>query len=272
MASAAGSRVRANPGTYTLHQNHERHPEQASHDDADAEEYDDHEEYDSEDDDDSTTSGPIGTFPFLERSRLPEYKVAKRPLKQLKLLAESQYMDLSPHYQRNVVWRRPNMIKLIDSLWKRYYVPPVIFNIQVTQFEGEDKPCFVRTCVDGKQRLTSIAKFMAGVFPIKINGRAWWFTDNKSNSRGKGKNVLPDEAKAEFESLELLCMEYKELSQSKEIELFQRVQEGKPLTAAESLKATVGPWQEFARLFEEDYADVMGCKCFSAPAGLLVSC
>lgn len=258
MASAAGSRVHAETGTYTLP---ERHADPGASDDGDAEDYDEQEVFESEEDDDSSDSGPIGAFPFLEKFKLPRYSMVKRPLLQLKLLIESEYMDLSPHYQRNVVWRKPNMMKLIDSLWKRYYVPPVIFNVQVVLFEGREEPNFVRTCIDGKQRLTSIFKFMTGAFPIKINGKAWWFTDTKAGSRGKGKNVLSDEARREFEELEILCMEYKELSQSKEIELFQRVQEGKPLTAAESLKATVGPWQEFARLFEVDYADVMGRKC-----------
>ena len=260
MASAAGSRVRADPGNYTLPENVERYADPGTTDDGDAEDYDEQGLSESEDDDDSTASGPIGAFPFLEKFKLPQCSMVKRKLLQLKLLIESEYMDLCPHYQRNVVWRKPNMIKLIDSLWKRYYVPPVIFNVQVVQFEGREQPNFVRTCIDGKQRLTSIFKFMTGAFPIKINGKAWWFIDTKAGSRGKGKNVLSIEARREFESLELLCMEYKELSQSKEIELFQRVQEGKPLTAAESLKATVGPWQEFARLFEQDYADVMGCE------------
>ena len=279
MASAAGSRIRAEPGTYMVSedvaQNAQKNTLHAAEDDDDfdeqegAEEEEDGEE-EGEDDDASTASGPLGEFPFLEKSKLPAYHSIKRTLSHLKLLLQSEYMDLNPHYQRNVVWRRRNMIKLIDSLWKRYYIPPVIFNVNTVIFEGDDTPRYVRTCIDGKQRLTSILKFMEGEFPIKIDGKAWWFKDTRTGGKGRGKNVLPEKAKQEFEALEILCMEYKGLRQSKEIELFQRVQEGKPLTAAESLKATVGPWQDFARLFEEDYADVMGRKFISLTAQQLL--
>ena len=268
MASAAGSRIRAEPGTYMVPegvaQNAQKNALYAAGEDDDDDDFDEQEgaEEEEEDDDDdaSTASGPPGVFPFLEKSKLPAYRSIYRSLHLVKLLLQSNFMDLNPHYQRNVVWRRRNMIKLIDSLWKRYYIPPVIFNVNTVIFEGNDTPRYVRTCIDGKQRLTSILKFMEGEFPIKIDGKAWWFKDPKGSGKGRGKNVLPEEARKEFEDIEILCMEYKGLRQSKEIELFQRVQEGKPLTAAESLKATVGPWQDFARLFEEDYADVMGCK------------
>lgn len=57
--------------------------------------------------------------------------------------------------------------------------------------------------------------------------------------------------------IEVLCTEYKGLSQTQEIELFQRVQLGKPLTQSEAFRATQGSWQEFAKLYEKDFADVV---------------
>jgi hypothetical protein len=57
--------------------------------------------------------------------------------------------------------------------------------------------------------------------------------------------------------IEVLCTEYKGLTQTQEIELFQRVQLGKPLTQAEAFRATQGSWQEFAKLYEKDFADVV---------------
>lgn len=46
---------------------------------------------------------------------------------------------------------------LIDSIFRNFYIPPVIFAVQKDD-EGEE----VRICVDGKQRLTSIQKFFDG--------------------------------------------------------------------------------------------------------------
>lgn len=48
-------------------------------------------------------------------------------------------------------------MKVLDSIWRNYYVPPVVFAIFKDE-DGEE----VKRCVDGKQRLTSIQKFIDG--------------------------------------------------------------------------------------------------------------
>lgn len=55
-----------------------------------------------------------------------------------------------------VVWPEIKQIHLIDSIFRNFYIPPIIFAVQVD--DGEE----VRVCVDGKQRLTSIQKFFDG--------------------------------------------------------------------------------------------------------------
>ena len=48
-------------------------------------------------------------------------------------------------------------MKLLDSIYRNFYVPPVVF-VVLKDEDGEE----VRKCVDGKQRLTSIQKFFDG--------------------------------------------------------------------------------------------------------------
>jgi len=60
-------------------------------------------------------------------------------------------IDLSPPYQRDVVWPDSKQIMLIDSLWRNYHIPPIIFAV-VRDDDGEQ----IKRCVDGKQRLTSV--------------------------------------------------------------------------------------------------------------------
>jgi hypothetical protein len=48
-------------------------------------------------------------------------------------------------------------MEIIHSLFHNFYVPPVIFAVMQDE-DGEE----VRVCVDGKQRLTSIVKFLDG--------------------------------------------------------------------------------------------------------------
>ena len=76
----------------------------------------------------------------------------------------------------------------------------------------------------------------------------------------KNKPILPEHQKQEFGNKHLLCVEYVDLTQTQEIELFQRVQLGKPLTKAETFKASQGKWQDLGRRFEMDYAEVVNRK------------
>ena len=46
----------------------------------------------------------------------------------------------------DVVWPTNKQIKLIDSIYRNFYIPPVVFAVQKDE-DGED----VRICVDGKQ-------------------------------------------------------------------------------------------------------------------------
>lgn len=82
--------------------------------------------------------------------------------------------------------------------------------------------------------------------------------------QGPRRKILPEAAREEFKRIELLCTEYKGLTERQEIELFQRVQLGKPLSQAEAFRATQGSWQEFAKLYERDFGDVINRKSILA--------
>ena len=60
------------------------------------------------------------------------------------------------------------------SFTENFYVPPVIFNVQAIKAEdGTER--WRRTCVDGKQRLTSIRDFMKGRIPCHDRRGATWY-------------------------------------------------------------------------------------------------
>ena len=65
-----------------------------------------------------------------------------------------------------------------------------------------------------------------------------------------------------FRQKEFVCYEFKNLSSKQEEDLFGKVQMGVSLTPAEKLRATSGPWQDFTRLFEDDFSSVVGRKYF----------
>ena len=82
----------------------------------------------------------------------------------------SRDVKLHPH-RIDIVWPEQKQVGLVDSLFRNYYIPPIIFgelpvflsSSRLAQIfskavsTSEDGSEF-RVCIDGKQRLTSIQK------------------------------------------------------------------------------------------------------------------
>ncbi|CAI6260838.1 unnamed protein product [Periconia digitata] len=155
-------------------------------------------------------------------------------------------IDIDPDYQRDVVWPADRMSSLINSLMENYYVPPIILNRKRVMKKH------VHMCVDGKQRLTSVKRFIQGDIPCRDHdGEKWFFTDN--NSTKQKKNILPEEIQNEFWTKDFVSIEYCDIFPEQEEDLFARVQMGMPLTPAEKLRASSGPWQELTRRYLNDF-------------------
>ncbi|KZT20345.1 hypothetical protein NEOLEDRAFT_1140938 [Neolentinus lepideus HHB14362 ss-1] len=162
-------------------------------------------------------------------------------------------IDLNPDYQREVVWPEVKQSALVDSLMRHYYVPPVILAVKVDE-EGAEH----RTCIDGKQRLTSIQKFMDGLVPFKDpwTNEKYWFKDDPTSTRAR--KILPERYRKEWSRLQIVCIEYDGLLESEEREIFQRVQLGMALTPAEKLQAISSPKADFVRELLATYSELTG--------------
>ncbi|KAJ7846691.1 hypothetical protein B0H14DRAFT_3867637, partial [Mycena olivaceomarginata] len=158
-------------------------------------------------------------------------------------------INLEPEYQREVVWPESKQIGIIDSIYRNFYIPPVIFAVNAFD-DGTE----TRTCIDGKQRLTSIHRFMEGLIPHKdaISGDKLWYRDNPA-ARGKSKKLLPEKFRNMFDAKAVVCVEYQDLDDADEREIFQRVQLGVALTPAEKLKVIVTPRANFVRSLQENF-------------------
>jgi hypothetical protein len=108
-------------------------------------------DYQSDDDDPNV---------FKVRDALMPPSAMSYSAQELQKYIHEGFIDLNPIYQRDVVWSETKQIGLIDSIFRNFYIPPVIFAVTKDD-EGEP----VRICVDGKQRLTSIQKFLDGLIP-----------------------------------------------------------------------------------------------------------
>ncbi|KAG7091635.1 hypothetical protein E1B28_010656 [Marasmius oreades] len=149
-------------------------------------------------------------------------------------------IELNPEYQRDVVWSTQKQIGLIDSIFRNFYVPPIIFATTSHEDGSETK-----TCIDGKQRLTSIHLFMNGVIPHRDadTGRQYWF----DNANSKQRELLPERYRSIFSNKQIVCVEYQELKDTDERDIFTRVQLGMALTVAEKLQAISTPRADLIR-------------------------
>ncbi|KAG8739746.1 hypothetical protein FRC10_005215 [Ceratobasidium sp. 414] len=143
----------------------------------------------------------------------------------------TQIQEVEAEYQRDVVWNNNKQSGLIDSVYRDYFIPPILFAVH--EIEGER----VKVCIDGKQRLTSIQRFMDG-------GKSWYYQRNGSRAAGK---LIPEGFKKQFAAKQLLCVEFENLTEATERDIFQRVQLGMALNEAEKQKAISSPTVNWIR-------------------------
>ena len=97
---------------------------------------------------------------------------------------------------------------------QNYYVPPVIFALSVNE-DGDER----RVTIDGKQRCTSIMRFMDGEIPFKSpNGEKFWYRAGA----GRGK-PLPRNLKDRFDLICLVVVEYDGISDQVQRDIFRKL-------------------------------------------------
>lgn len=193
------------------------------------------EDYDEEDEDDDDDPD---TFKIIEPH--PEPTTELFTTMKLHDYIHEGMVDLNPTWQRDVVWSEAKQSLLIDSIFRNFYIPPVVFAVTLDD-DGEE----VRVCVDGKQRLTSIQKFIDGQIPCKDprSRKNWWYTTSQSTKSSRAE--LPEQYKELFAKKVMPCVLYTALTESAVRDIFQRVQLGVALTPAERLQAISTPYSEW---------------------------
>ena len=85
-----------------------------------------------------------------------EYKVSQWTVGMLYDFLKSGTLVISPLLQRGYVWNEDMASLLIDSIWRGFIIPPLIF----AKMEREGKTVYY--VVDGVQRLTTIKRYIEG--------------------------------------------------------------------------------------------------------------
>jgi hypothetical protein len=166
----------------------------------------------------------------------------------LDLVKDARYMNINPDYQRDVVWSEQRMVHLIDSLFRNFYVPPLIFKVVSGTKPGTNERRRWRTCIDGKQRLTTIRKFFDGEIPyVDKRRQRWYYCDPNEGTGRSTRKLISQEEKDFINNVTIVNIEFEQLSEEQEEDMFQRVQLGVPLTVAEKLAAMSGEIPDFIK-------------------------
>lgn len=139
-------------------------------------------------------------------------------------------LDLQPNFQRGEVWGKVKKQRLIDSIIRKWHVPP----IHVIQSKSTDK----QEVLDGQQRLVAIRDFIDGEFPV--NGKQNPLEETLEKLDGLYWKNLPEEIKSRIEDFTIRVLTIEDYEVDEPGELFYRLNQPTNLTSAEQRNAFFG--------------------------------
>ncbi|WP_432853871.1 DUF262 domain-containing protein [Amycolatopsis sp. CA-161197] len=142
---------------------------------------------------------------------------------------EQQIYDLQPDFQRGEVWSTNKKQRLIDSIMRRWHVPPI--HLVATEEGTYD-------VLDGQQRLTAIRDFVNGKFPI--DGTVEPYDEEMAQLSGLRYGELPPKVRNQFDNFSIRVFQLDQYEPQEPYELFFRLNQPTNLTEAEKRNAFVG--------------------------------
>ena len=142
---------------------------------------------------------------------------------------DSGEISLQPDFQRGEVWPSSKKKLLIDSILRRWHIPPVHV---VVMDDGTYE------VLDGQQRLTAIRDFIDNRFAI--DGNIEPKDDNIKELHGKRYRDLEGVVKREFDRFTLKINEINDYNSGEPSELFHRLNQTIKLTSSEARNAIYG--------------------------------
>lgn len=145
------------------------------------------------------------------------------------LNSDKYYYNFSPEFQRNYVWTEKESNLFLDSIFNNIDSSEIIFS----KNKIKNKKCYVN--IDGKQRCLTLIKFFNNEMPYNKNNIKYYYS--KSPTSSKLTTVLSDSDREIFNNKLISLNIYNNLSYSKQVEIFQRVNKGVSLSEGEKATA-----------------------------------
>lgn len=165
----------------------------------------------------------------------------------LLVYSERDTIQLGPDYQRaSEIWNLEKRQLLIDSILNGYDIPKIYFHKFLKPLKKGNRQ-FQYAIIDGKQRLESIWQFIDGSFPLDDECE-YVKEDLKLGSLTYdelGKHYPLLKARLDGYPLPIICVETDDLELIED--MFSRLNEAVPLSAAEKRNAFGGPMPQLIR-------------------------
>ncbi|AMQ10927.1 putative nuclease [Brazilian marseillevirus] len=157
-------------------------------------------------------------------------------------------ISLEATYQRDMVWPETKQSMLIDSIFLEMYIPALLFSYREGLF----------FCVDGKQRLLSVQRFMSNEIPWKRKAGNVWYSNVPEKKTGVSLN---EQQRRWFNSRSpMRFVTFYGLEERTEMQMFQRIQDGMQLKYTEKLLASQNPIVRYCvDTLQVLYGDEMDC-------------
>lgn len=149
-------------------------------------------------------------------------------------------INIDPLYQRDVVWKPEDQSYFIDSIMRGIGPMPLLF-CQAADME--------KICMDGKQRISSLKNFSQNIISWKDDdGEERFF------------NELTKKEKNHFMSAQIYVIEYGTISYEDQMDIFSRIQNGRPLSEGEKIIAlfkNVDDSEKFKEICDDELKPIL---------------
>lgn len=187
--------------------------------------------------------------------------------KQIKGMIGNGKINFEHIVQRSYVWEKSRKSKLIESMILGYPVPMIYAKRIIGNPEKRgDNTYYI---MDGKQRLSTIAQFLNDEFELTEISEVKYYDEIEDmekicNISGMKFSELPEAIRDNLLTITFNITYFDNLTQEEEIELFKRLNNGKPLSAKAKLLASckdlngiinIGKHEVFNKMLSEKSLD-----------------
>lgn len=179
-----------------------------------------------------------------------EYDIERRSRDIYEFAAYADEYETRPPYQRKVVWEKGKQQALLDSLFRRYYIPSIV--IRLVRLGDTDTKYEV---VDGQQRISTVQAFFRDELPLPKS-----LVDIDQQLPGATYSALPSAIKRfvdreltfDVDIIKNISNPFDRRHQEAATEIFWRLQQGESLNKMETAHARLS---SLVRNFLVKYAD-----------------